>query len=102
MKRLRLAKNLPALSCRTCGAKPLAKCKLNSGQPRNEPHVDREESENEMWINPNAIISGWKDGGDYSRHAWNIFSGSREASRYLELAAIAIGRKNLTPGNGCR
>jgi hypothetical protein len=102
MKRLRPAKKLPALSFRTCGSKPPEKCELNSGQPRNEPHVDRGAGENEMWINPHAIISGWKDSGDYGGNGWNLQTVSAQASRYLELADIAIGRKKLPPGNGCR
>ena len=30
-----------AVSCPTCGAEPGEKCKLASGQPRNDPHRDR-------------------------------------------------------------
>ena len=35
------AKRILARHCPTCGAKPGAKCELNTGQPRNSPHLDR-------------------------------------------------------------
>jgi hypothetical protein len=50
-----------------------------------------------MWINPHAIISGWKDNGDYGGNGWNLQIGSAQASRYLELADIAISRKSYRP-----
>jgi hypothetical protein len=35
------AKQVLAIPCPTCGAKPGEKCELNSGQPRSTPHLDR-------------------------------------------------------------
>ena len=34
-------KRILAIQCPTCGAKPGAKCELNTGQLRNTPHVNR-------------------------------------------------------------
>jgi len=34
-------KDVLAIRCPTCGAKPGEKCALNTGQPRNTPHRDR-------------------------------------------------------------
>jgi len=34
-------KEMLAIRCPTCGAKPGEKCELGTGQPRTEPHRDR-------------------------------------------------------------
>jgi hypothetical protein len=34
-------KQILAVRCPTCGAKPGEKCELATGQPRTEPHRDR-------------------------------------------------------------
>jgi hypothetical protein len=33
---------IQAVPCPTCGAEPREKCVLNNGQPRTEPHRDRQ------------------------------------------------------------
>ena len=35
-------KQLQVVRCPTCGAGPGEKCELNTGQPRTEPHRDRQ------------------------------------------------------------
>ena len=35
------AKQILAIRCPTCGAKPYQKCELSTGLPRNTPHKDR-------------------------------------------------------------
>jgi len=41
MKKQLSPKQVLAVRCPTCGAKPREKCELSTGQPRTEPHRDR-------------------------------------------------------------
>jgi hypothetical protein len=41
MKKELSLKQVLAVRCPTCGAGPGEKCELNTGQPRNNPHLDR-------------------------------------------------------------
>jgi len=34
-------RQIEAVRCPTCGAAPGEKCELNTGDPRNHPHLDR-------------------------------------------------------------
>jgi hypothetical protein len=41
MKKELSPKMILAIRCPTCGAAPGEKCELSTGQPRNNPHIDR-------------------------------------------------------------
>jgi hypothetical protein len=41
MKKVLSLKQVLAVPCPTCGAKPGEKCELSAGQPRTDPHRDR-------------------------------------------------------------
>ena len=41
MKKILSPKQVLAVPCPTCGAKPGEKCELSAGQPRTDPHRDR-------------------------------------------------------------
>jgi hypothetical protein len=41
MKKELSPKDVLAIRCPTCGAKPGEKCELSTGQPRADPHRDR-------------------------------------------------------------
>jgi hypothetical protein len=41
MKQELSPKDVLAIRCPTCGAKPKEKCELSTGQPRTSPHQDR-------------------------------------------------------------
>ncbi len=41
LKKVLSPKQVLAVPCPTCGAKPGKKCELSAGQPRTDPHRDR-------------------------------------------------------------
>ena len=45
MKKELSPKQILALPCPTCGAAPGERCELSTGQPRDNPHVDRQKIE---------------------------------------------------------
>jgi hypothetical protein len=83
MRRPLRPKEILTFLCPICRAKPGRKCQLGSGEPRNKSHQDRRwaakdgESNEEVWIRPNAAHERPRGEGDLEWKDWNIPKGIR-------------------------